>query len=89
MNIPKKQLKKKINQNLKDVKSLTEKKEEINPILLEKRKEFNNIREQIYSKLNKNEEDEQKLYNNQDLIDLINKEYKSVISFNKNKKNIE
>ena len=89
MNIPKKQLKKKINQNLKEVKSLTEKKEETNPILLEKRKEFNNLREKIYSKLNKNEEDEKQLYNNQDLIDLINKEYESVISFNKNKKNIE
>ena len=48
MNIPKKQLKKKITQNLKDVKLLSEKKEEKNPLLLEKRKEFNNIREQIY-----------------------------------------
>ena len=89
MNIPKKQLKKKITQNLKDVKLLGEKKEEKNPLLLEKRKEFNNLREQIYSKLNKNEEDEKKLSNNQDLIDLINKEYERVITFNKDKKNIE
>ena len=89
MNIPKKQLKKKITQNLKDVKLLGEKKEEKNPLLLEKRKEFNNLREQIYSKLNKNEEDEKKLSNNQDLIHLINKEYDRVITFNKDKKNIE
>ena len=89
MNIPKKQLKKKITQNLKDVKQLGEKKEEINPILLEKRNEFNKLREDIYSKLNKNEEDEKEINKNQDLYDFIKKELESSIQLNKDQKVIE
>jgi len=86
MNLPKKQLKKKITQYKKDLTAQQEKKEEIEKILESKKNELNLLRNKF---LSTNSEISNNFEKNADNLILIYKNYKRLVEYNDNIKKIE
>ena len=86
MNLPKKQLKKKISQFQKDITAQQEKKEEIEKILESKKNELNLLRNKF---LSTNSENSNQFEKNVDNLNLIYKIYKRLVEYNDNIKKIE